>query len=142
MATKKQKTITGYRALVEKYRNDEARLNTFFSAKHCLLCVTHNTSGNEVLKGSCRGCPNATVNADACDYKLMPSYDEAFIEHESRDLSYSTKTLSSASGNVREPFEARAQAIEDMIPQLEALPDSAFTRKGWKYEYFKNIGRK
>ncbi len=80
---------------------------------NCPLCKIHTCES-----GDCRGCPNAIrYGLMGCIYWL--SYMAA------RD---------STRGQLK-----RAKFWEKNLSLLESPPDKAFTKKGWRYDYFKDM---
>ncbi len=114
--TKKERTIKACRELAAKYREPEGKV--FFDFGKCSLCVISGRSARD--NGDCLGCPMAssgkTTEWGCVDFT---SYEEAVCADR-----YNEKNSA---------FEARAAFFDKIIPILEGLPASRFTKRGWKY---------
>lgn len=108
--TKKERTIKACRELAAKYRNPEGK--RFFHDEYCPLCIIH-------LCG-CEGCPLANEDgALGCYY-----FNSA----------KAAMKMSKQTDCVPNPaFNARAAFFDRIIPILEKIPASRFTKNGWKY---------
>ena len=114
--TKKERTIQACRELAAKYREPEGKV--FFDFCECSLCMIHGRLARD--NGDCLGCPMAS-SGKMTEWGCVDftSYEEAA----SADL-YNEKNPA---------FEVRAAFFDKIIPILEGIPTSRFTKKGWKY---------
>lgn len=106
--TKKERTIRACRELAAKYREPEGE--KFFSYADCPLCLMHYC---------CGGCPLANEDGFRGCGKFR-TYQKA-VQHSQ----YNQRACKT--------FNARAAFFDKIIPILEEIPASRFTKKGWKY---------
>ncbi len=105
--TKKERTIKACRELAAKYRKPKGEV--FFSYTECPLCsIPYNA-----LFDDCEGCPLADEDGERGCGKFR-TYREAYSGYP-------------------EAYEARAAFFDRIIPILEKIPASRFTKRGWKY---------
>lgn len=127
--TKKERTIKACRELAAKYREPEGK--TFFSTVSCPLCDIHEGFYD------CIGCPLADdCGEDGC--VEFTTYLEA-AEVARVNGCFKIPTPESAKMPIQRAFDARAAFFDKIIPILEKIPASRFTRKGW--EYFDELDR-
>ncbi len=107
--TKKERTIKACRELAAKYR--EPKGETFFCDEHCPLCSIHYFPN----RGVCFGCP------------LAKQYSTVGCSH------FSTYQSANKVSAPPEAFNARAAFFDKIIPILEKIPASRFTKRGWEY---------
>ena len=112
--TKKERTIKACRELAAKYRAPEGK--TFFALEVCPLCTVHADTVNE-----CHGCPLALMDGDEGCYQFN-SNERAFDYYEETDIIAPNPA-----------FNARAAFFDKIIPILEGIPASRFTKRGWRY---------
>ncbi len=113
---KKWRTWRACRELAAKYREPEGEI--FFTLGSCPLCKLHTRTALD----SCRGCPLARKCGDEGCYEFN-SNDIAQEYHEEHEEKLEPNPA----------FEARAAFFDKIIPILEKIPASRFTKKGWKY---------
>lgn len=113
--TKKERTIKACRELAAKYRDPEER--GFFMHITCTLCRIFKVRWlfwRWRYSPNCKGCPLARETGGmGCG---------SFKTYRAASLSRS-----------RDAFEARAAFFDKIIPILEGIPASRFTKRGWKY---------
>lgn len=113
--TKKERTIKACRELAAKYRKPEGK--EFFRYAECALC---KISGKMLsYQDNCYGCPLADKNGQQGCGKF--------------------RTYRNALNEKRGAFNARAAFFDKIIPILEKIPASRFTKRGW--EYFSELDR-
>ncbi|KKM61140.1 hypothetical protein LCGC14_1534710 [marine sediment metagenome] len=107
--TKKERTIKACRELAAKYREPEGK-GLFFRRDSCPLCLIHDPN----YSAGCVGCPLADKGGDTgcIDFRTYKRANRC-------RTSYS--------------YNARAAFFDKIIPILEGIPASRFTKRGWKY---------
>ena len=127
---KKQRTIKACKELARKDRNP--RGETFFNADSCPLCPIHHGGSN------CQGCPLARKGGLIGCYRFKTYIEAKEAKVKFPDLSV-TRVKSHQVKNIKSTFNARATFFDKIIPILERIPASRFTKKGWRY--FEELGR-
>lgn len=126
----KSRTIQACRDLAEKYRKPQGK--DFFLAKSCNLCIIHAKLVEDYL--NCHGCPLAEESglAGCSGFRSNQNARRALLPT-ALGITYSPNKRTSVH------FYRRAEFFERIIPLLEQIPASRFTKKGWKY--FKELDR-
>lgn len=114
--TKKERTIKACRQLAAKYREPEGKV--FFILESCPLCKLHTLGACD----NCQGCPLAKENGN-----------EGCYEFDSNDIAQGYYEEHDEKLEPNPAFEARAAFFDRIIPILEGIPASRFTKKDWKY---------